>query len=77
LCKEFINKCPDMLARFLGHRVSIMTDLLEESIERMPAVRELPEVDAGGIRAKPMTAIGVEEDDPVVKLFPEHDARVG
>jgi hypothetical protein len=54
-----------------------MADLLEESIERMPAVKELPKVDPGGVQAKTMTRIGVKQNGPVVKLLAEHDERVG
>ena len=43
----------------------------------MLPVQKLPHADAGGAQAKTSTAIGVEENCPVVKLLPEHDARVG
>jgi hypothetical protein len=49
LCDEYINECPAMFARFLGHVVSIMTDPLEKSIEGMIAVNELPAGAAGKI----------------------------
>lgn len=64
-------------AHYLGHGVSIMADLLEESIERMPAVKELPKADPGGVQAKTMTRIGVKQNGPVVKLLAEHNQRVG
>ncbi len=42
----------------------------------MLPVQELPHIDAGGVQAKTVTGIGVEENGPVVKLLPEHDVRV-
>jgi hypothetical protein len=46
-------------------------------INRVPPVKELPQIDARGIQTKTMTGIGVEENGPVVKLLPEDDLRVG
>jgi hypothetical protein len=35
--------------------------------------QELPRIDAGGVEAKTMAGIGVEENGPVVKLLAEYD----
>jgi hypothetical protein len=43
----------------------------------MLSVKNLPQVNAGGIQAKTTSGIGVEENGPVVKLLPERDSRVG
>jgi len=42
----------------------------------MLPVQKLPHQDAGGAQAKTMTAIGIEENGPVVELLPEHDERI-
>jgi hypothetical protein len=49
LSSQSINKCPDMIARFLGHVMSIGAYLLEEIIYGLLPVNELPQIDARGI----------------------------
>jgi hypothetical protein len=66
-----------VFARLQGYTVSIPAQGREHIIDGVLPVEELPQVDAGGVQAKPMTGIGVEENGPVVKLLPEHDKRVG
>jgi len=77
LRSELINKYADLIYCFLRYVLSIDADVLKELIYGVLSVQELPHADAGGAQAKTSTAIGIEENCPVVKLLPEHDARVG
>ena len=52
-------------------------DLLEECVDRVLPVEELPHINARRIQAKRMTRFRIKEDSPVVKLLPEHDKGVG
>jgi hypothetical protein len=61
----------------LGYILSIPAQSHEQVINRMLPVKEFPQINADGVQAKTTAGIGVEEDCPVVKLFPEHDERVG
>ena len=88
-----INKCADMIAHVfyvfyalyalyaLRHFVSMSTDLLkksiEESIERVLSIEELPNIDPCGVQAIRTARLGIKENGPVVKLLPEHHRRVG
>jgi hypothetical protein len=77
---QCINKHPDIVSRVLGYAVRMVAELLKEVIHGVLPVKELPQINAGGVEAKTgetMTGIGVEENGPVVKLLPEHDVRVG
>jgi hypothetical protein len=65
-----------MLSGFLGYALGMCSHLVEEDLHGVFPVEELPQVDAGGAQAETMTAIGVEENSPVVKLLPEHDERI-
>jgi hypothetical protein len=60
----------------LGYILSIPAQSHEQVINRMLPVKEFPQINADGVQAKTTAGIGVEEDCPVVKLFPEHDERV-
>jgi hypothetical protein len=77
LPNQFINKHPDMLSRILGYVFGMVAELLKEFIYGVLPVEEFPYVDTGRAQAKTMTAVGVEENGPVVELLPEHDVRVG
>lgn len=72
-----IKKYPDMIAHFVRYAFSEMTNLFKERIYSVLPVKELPDIDAGGVQAKPTTGIGVKEDGPVVKLLPENNVRIG
>jgi len=65
----------------LRHFVSMSTDLLkksiEESIERVLSIEELPNIDPCGVQAIRTARLGIKENGPVVKLLPEHHRRVG
>jgi hypothetical protein len=62
-----------MIARVLWYVVSMDADPVKESIHGMLPVKVLPQVDAGRAQTKSITAIRVEENGPVVKLFTEYD----
>jgi hypothetical protein len=74
---KLFNERGEVLARLLRYIVSIPAQGREYVIDRVLPVKKLPHIDAGGVQAKTMTAIGVEENGPVVELFPEHDERIG
>ena len=73
---QCINKLPGMLSGFLGYVFSMRSDHFEESIDSMPSVKELPQTDTGGVQAETVTAVGVEENGPVVELLPEQDEGI-
>jgi hypothetical protein len=74
---QCVNKQPDMLSRVLRYAVGTPADLFKQGIYSVLPVKELPDVYARGVQAETVTRIGVEENGPVVKLFPEHDVRIG
>jgi len=43
----------------------------------MPPVKKFPHVNAGRVQTKAMAGIGIEENGPIVELFPEDDMKVG
>jgi hypothetical protein len=77
LPNQLLNKCLDMILRFIGHVLSIEADLLKEGIYGVFPVEKLPYEDACRTQAKAVAGIRVEEDGPVVKLLPEYYVRVG
>ena len=77
LRNQFINKCLDMISGVFGYVVSTVADLVKKSIHRVLPIKELPQVDAGGAQAKAITGIRVEQNGPVIELFPEHNEGVG
>jgi hypothetical protein len=66
-----------MVSRIFGHAFSKVADLHEEVIYGAFSIEELPHINAGRAQAKTVARIGVKENSPVVKLFPEYDERVG
>ena len=67
------NNVPDSLLR---HFLDVPVQGSEQIVARMRTVKELPHEDAGWVQAKAMTAVGVEENCPVVELLPEYDVRI-
>ncbi len=57
--------------------IQVPPQRLEQVIRRVPPVQQLPEVNPGGIKPVGLAGIRIEEDRPVVKLFPQDDHRVG
>jgi hypothetical protein len=74
---EILNERDKVITRPLRYIGNIPAQGLEHAINRMLPVKELPDVDAGGVQTETMTAIRVEENSPVVKLFPVYDVRIG
>ena len=72
-----IDKYFDMIAGVVAHVIGMLTHFLKERVEIVLPVKELPQIDAGGVQTKPTTGIRIEEHGPVVKLLPEHDVWVG
>jgi len=60
LRSERANKCADMLQYLFRYIISTGKDLLEEIICRMLPVKELPQVDTRGTKAKPRPVSGLK-----------------
>jgi hypothetical protein len=55
-----INKCPDMVSEVLGQIASMVAELLNEGIQGVLPIKELPQVDARGVQAKPRPVSGLK-----------------
>jgi hypothetical protein len=74
-----MNKHLHMHYRVLGYVFGTVAEFLNKFIYAVLPVKELPNVDAGGVQAKTTETnrgIRVKQNGPVVKLLPEHDEGV-
>jgi hypothetical protein len=76
LGNQGINKCFNIIMYVTGWIESIPAQGRDHAISSMLSVKELPDVETGGAQAKTTTGFCVEENGPVVKLFPQNDKRV-
>ena len=66
----------EVLTRFLRYLLSVDVQALEQVMDGVLPVKKFPHRDAGRVQTKAMAGIGIEENGPIVELFPEDNKRI-